>query len=320
MNLRTLRTSIAPAAAAAALLVLAGCGKPAFQQDLQLGGKTVSAAELNSGKEEYTLYCRTCHGDDGKGTGASAPGLRPPPRDFTQAQFKFGWVVDGLPHDDDFERIITSGLHGTAMLPWDVPNREMQPIIQYIKTFNVEEWRDGQLGEQVKPGPDPWKGREAEAVEHGKTVYHGVAQCSSCHPAYATKDFIYTTRGNADFRPNMYMSERKESQYRHEDHVVSILPPDFTWNPLRSIRPESQLQDLYSLIGAGIPGTAMPSWKGSLSEEDLWSLAYYVDSLVKLRDTQQATDLRQQLGSQPEFVPPVPPPVEGAAAPTTSGL
>ena len=29
----------------------------------------------------------------------------------------------------------------------------------------------------------------------------------------------------------------------------------------------------------------MPSWKGSLPEEDLWALAYYVRSLADLRGT-----------------------------------
>ena len=84
-------------------LTLVACHAPSqhFDKDVKLGGKTVSAAVLNKGGEDYTLYCRQCHGDKGDGMGASSPGLRPPPRDFRQAQFKFGWVTDGLPHDDD---------------------------------------------------------------------------------------------------------------------------------------------------------------------------------------------------------------------------
>lgn len=313
-----LQSALAPATLALAALALAGCSSPRFTSDMSLAGKTVTAATLNSGYESYTLYCRTCHGDDGTGNGASAPGLRPSPRDFTQAQFKFGWVVDGLPHDDDLERIVRSGLHGTAMLPWDILDRELQTALQYIKTFNVEEWRDGQLGEKVEPGPDPFgAARNAEALERGKVVYHGVAQCGSCHPSYATKDFISTARdGKADFREGMYDSEIKESQYQHAGRKLTILPPDFTWHALRSIRAGSETEDLYRVIGAGIPGTAMPSWKGSLPEEDLWALAYYVRSLMDLRDTPQAAALRRDLLAQPEFVPPAP--VETPA--TSAGL
>jgi mono/diheme cytochrome c family protein len=308
---------------AIAALGLSACSsKPKFDHDLQLGGKTVSAATLEKGRENYTLYCRSCHGDEGKGNGASSFGLRPAPRDFTQAQFKFGWVIDGLPHDDDLERIVKSGLHGTAMLPWQILDRELQPTLQYIKTFNVEEWRDGQLGTKVVPTPDPWgAARKSEAIERGRTVYHGIAQCGSCHPSYATKDFIFQARGGkADFRENMYYSERKASHYVHEGKELSILPPDFTWSELRSIRKGTELEDLYRLIGAGIPGTAMPSWKDALPEEDLWSLAYYVRSLTELRDTPQATALRQQLFDQPQFLPPATPAPPATQPASTSGM
>jgi len=48
----------------------------------------------------------------------SSANLRPPPRNFTKAQFKFAWVdpPTALPTDDDLRRIIRGGLHGTAML------------------------------------------------------------------------------------------------------------------------------------------------------------------------------------------------------------
>src|SRR5262245_19427242 len=80
------------------------------------GGKTVSPAQLQHGREQYTLYCRSCHGDKGDGRGPAGIGLRPPPRDFTKPVFKFGGVETGsLPPDTELERIIVAGLHGTAM-------------------------------------------------------------------------------------------------------------------------------------------------------------------------------------------------------------
>ena len=57
-------------------------------------------------------------------------------------------------------------------------------------------------------------------------------------------------------------------------------------------------------IGAGIGGTAMPAWKGSLSEDDLWSLALYVQSVYALKDTKDGTALRKALENQPAFVAP----------------
>src|SRR5947199_8486164 len=92
-------------AAAGLALSLTACNVPGkhFDHDVTLSGKTVPASVLNKGSDDYTLYCRQCHGDQGDGMGASSAGLRPPPRNFQQAQFKFGWVVDGLPHDDDLK-------------------------------------------------------------------------------------------------------------------------------------------------------------------------------------------------------------------------
>ena len=315
---------------AGGLASLLGCTRQTpgqhFDQPMTFAGKAVPAAVLNKGSQDYTLYCRSCHGDKGDGMGPSSAGLKPPPRDFRQAQFKFGWVIDGMPSDEDFKRIITGGLHGTAMLAWDVPDRELGPITQYIKTFAPDDWKDAQIGTAIVPSADPWgEAKKVEAVERGKVVYHGVAQCSSCHPAYASRQFVADARGPGSavsFRDAMYMPEMKESMYTHAGSKVSYMPPDFTWTPLRSIRAGKELGDLYSLIGAGIPGTAMPSWKGALPEEDLWALAYYVDSLTRMRGTESAQKLRDDMKSQPDYIPPAPaePPPTGASASTSTGM
>ncbi|HXI55671.1 MAG TPA: cytochrome c, partial [Polyangia bacterium] len=101
-----------------------------------LGGRQVSAAQLNHGGQVYTQYCRACHGVAGDGRGPAALGLRPPPRDLRLGVYKFGAVAAGqLPGDADFLRIIRGGLHGTAMLAWDVPVAELDDLIQYMKLF-----------------------------------------------------------------------------------------------------------------------------------------------------------------------------------------
>ena len=76
---------------------------------------------------------------------------------------------------------------------------------------------------------------------------------------------------------------------------MKILPPDFTFNPLRG---GDSLPDIYRAIASGIGGTAMPTWKNVLPESDLWSLTHYVRSLVDLRDTPGARTLAEQLRDQ----------------------
>jgi mono/diheme cytochrome c family protein len=191
-----------------------------FSKSMILGGQKVSAYRLNAGKESYTHYCRACHGDEGNGRGPSALGLRPPPRDFTQGKFKFAAVESGsLPNDDDIRRIVTRGLHGTAMLPWEVPEEELGNIIQYIKTFSPK-WQKEKPGAPIVASPDPWVGMEQAAIQRGKELYHVTTQCAGCHPNYATREDIAAMTLKlkktqvASFREDMYGAVLKESEYR----------------------------------------------------------------------------------------------------------
>ena len=157
------------------LVVLVGaCRGPRFSEPLKLAeGKLVSPRTLNDGHDAYMLYCYACHGEKGDGRGPSSPGMRPPPRDFTQGLFKFAGVpAGGLPNDDDLAALIKAGLDGTPMLPWDISDRERLAIVQYLKTFSPR-WRDEAPGAKVLPdGPDPWLGQESAAVDLGRRLYH----------------------------------------------------------------------------------------------------------------------------------------------------
>jgi len=293
-----------------ALLAAAGCKgyrAPSFEKPMALGGETVPAAVLTHGARAFELYCRACHGDKGDGKGPSAPGLRPPPRDFTLGEFKFAAVPSGtLPHDDDLVRIVRFGLHGTAMLSWDgVPEKDLAAIVQYLKTFSPR-WQTETAGDRVEPTQDPWQGKEAEGIAFGKKVYHGLAQCLTCHPSYAPKAFIFeaskelTGNGTTEFRDDPYGAVLKES-----DYGVKILPPDFTRSELRSIRAGHELEDFYRVIASGVGGTAMPTWKGSLPEEDLWGLVHFVRWLHGLKGTAEpARMLKENLAADARWTPP----------------
>jgi mono/diheme cytochrome c family protein len=280
-----------------------GDGPRAWREPLTLGGRSISVAALQHGRDVYTQYCRSCHGDDGDGKGTAAAGLQTPPRDLRLGVYKFGAVPAGqLPTDADFARIIRGGLHGTAMQAWDVPVAELDDLIQFVKAFSPR-WKTETAGEPVVASPDPWAGREADAVARGTRVYHGLAQCAvACHPAYATKPEIVasakelTKMDVREFREDPYDPVAKDS-----DYGMKIVPPDFTFNPLRSGETPG---DIYRTIASGIGGTAMPTWKNVLPEEDLWAMAHYVRSLVDLRGTPAAVALRKRLLDQPTWFPP----------------
>jgi mono/diheme cytochrome c family protein len=293
------------------LMLESGCEKERYSQSMQLGGKEVSAAQLNRGWEGYMLYCYACHGERGDGKGPSSPGLRPPPRDFTQGLFKFGGVAaPALPPDTELFRIVRGGLHGTAMLEWQVPEETLKDILQYLKTFSPR-WKTDEVGKPIEMSADPFgEGKRAEAVALGRKLYHAKAQCSGCHPSFVTHEELHAMTkemsgtGQTDFNPDMYFSQLKQSEYclewkpfqkieeRECAQPVLVMPPDFTRSNVRS---GTTTKDLYRTIAAGIGGANMPTWKGALPEEEIWGLVYYVKSLIDLKGTTGATQLRSKL-------------------------
>jgi mono/diheme cytochrome c family protein len=294
------------------LLVLAGCRQPHFTEPLELAeGKTLAPQVLEDGRAAYMLYCYACHGEKGDGRGPSAPGMRPPPRDFTQGLFKFAGVpAGGLPNDDDLAALVKSGLDGTPMLPWDLSEPERLAIVQYLKTFSPR-WKEEAPGAKVLPdGADPWQGKEREAIELGKRIYHFTgakmskegqleqifAGCSTCHPAYASprelKEMAKVTHVAPVDRQDLYRPVAKETDYVVAEHKLVILPTDFL---LQRIKAGTTLPALYRTIAAGVGGTAMPVWKPPLADRDLWALAHYVKSLADLCATAEGLALQARL-------------------------
>jgi mono/diheme cytochrome c family protein len=271
-----------------ACAVLAGAcrpvgGPPPFTGPVTLGGRLVPAAALERGRNVYTQYCRPCHGDSGDGKGTAAAGLVPPPRDLRLGVYKFAAVSAGqLPRDADFARTIRQGLQGTAMQAWQVPDAQLDDLIQYVKSF-APRWRSETPGDEIAVTADPWIGRDAEAQARGTRVYHGLAQCAvACHPAYATRAEIAAfTKELTGMELQEIRADVTQPVAKDSDYGFKILPPDFTFNPLRG---GDTLADIYRAIASGIGGTAMPTWKNVLPESDLWALAHYVRSLVAARD------------------------------------
>jgi len=139
-----------------------------FSETVALGGYEVEASELNRGEESYMLYCYACHGEAGDGKGPAAKFLRPPPRDFRIATYKFTKIQtgSGLPPDDNLYDLITRGLHGSAMLPWDIPDEDLYRAIEYIKTFSPA-WTelDPETGIRGKIGISIDATRDCSSVE-----------------------------------------------------------------------------------------------------------------------------------------------------------
>lgn len=267
-----------------ALLSLVSCQENHFREDkIFAGGLYVKKDALNKGKQIYTEYCMACHGVDGDGKGVASKAMKVPPRDFTKGVFKFGDVVAGeLPHDEHLYKILDHGLNGTAMLPWDLTLAQKYQVVQYIKTFAPQVWegKDKKIGEAIVLTKDPYgEAHKQAAIEAGKKIYHVDASCWSCHRAYVSKQELaqLTDQKVSDIGNDSFEVKLQETEWGFKN-----LPPEFTWN---SVRSATTVEEIYIRLSAGVGGTAMPSWKGTLEDDQIWALSHYVKYLMDFKDS-----------------------------------
>lgn len=85
---------------------------------------------LSKGKSLYTSNCIGCHGESGKGDGAAAVGMNPPPRNFSD---KDGWK-NGTKISQMY-KTLEEGIAGSSMIPYNflLPEDRLA-IIQYVRT------------------------------------------------------------------------------------------------------------------------------------------------------------------------------------------
>ncbi len=265
--------------------------------DMQMfRAETMQEATLIRGREAYMVYCVGCHGENGDGNGPAATFLEPKPRDFTKGTYKYTGVASGdLARDEDLLRTLNRGLPASSMPTWKLIDEATKlALVKYVKQFSPW-YADGEEGQGLPIAPDPWRDDPDGAIARGKAVYHGMAGCHKCHPAYATTDDIRTaaeamgTVPPEEFPADLYLEKPKFSDTWQFD----VRPPDFT---RRLLTNGNEHADLVRAIQSGVGGTAMPTWAGILEPNDIWAMAYYVRSLSLMRGTPEGEELRKQLG------------------------
>jgi mono/diheme cytochrome c family protein len=101
-----------------------------------------SAGDVAAGKEKYTMFCVTCHGETGKGDGPGGAGLQPPPRDFSAGDFKFDADGNGKAGEDaDLHLVISKGAAefggSPLMTPWGgtLSEEDIENVIAVIRSL-----------------------------------------------------------------------------------------------------------------------------------------------------------------------------------------
>ena len=219
--------------------------EPHFDDDLRLLGGAW-----------YSELCVACHGPHGDGNGPWAGRINPRPRDFTKGVYEFRSTPTGtLPTDEDLWRVISRGLHGTAMVPWlMLPEYDRWALVAYIESFSprfAHEPRAAAIIVSAPPAATP------QLVEQGQKLF-GDAGCIECHEAMGLGDGT-SASGLVDAAGN------------------SIRPIDFSGGVFRR---GSSMADIFVTVRTGLDGTPMPSYADSLTTDQTWAVGAYVQSLI----------------------------------------
>lgn len=203
----------------------------------------------------FARHCTTCHGVRGNGDGPTAAQLNDRPAALAKGVYELRTTEhESLPTDRDLFRTITEGVHGTAMPPWfALPERDRWALVAHVKTLSKE------FAEDEAPPPIETHAPPAtpERVAHGAQLFLD-GGCTSCHGASGLGD------GPA----------ASSLVYQSGEPVK---PRNLR---LGRFHRSTRLADIYMTIASGLDGTPMASFAKVMSPDDLWDVAFYVQSLA----------------------------------------
>jgi mono/diheme cytochrome c family protein len=206
---------------------------------------STNADTLAHGKGIYDVNCAACHGEDGVGKVLGAS-------DFTDLRF----VDERAPRD--FYLTVTQGIGSMPAWQGRLSQEERWAVIDYLRTFSYDPALPGETAETpvvqataaevtctsdyISP-PNPFAWDDATAIASGQAIYE--QSCSMCHG----KDGSGAIPGTTDFTT---------AEWQDELH--------------------SENEELPCVVAEG--RGAMPGWKETLSQEQIWQVLTYIGSIV----------------------------------------
>ncbi len=204
------------------------------------------------GRDLYFKRCVWCHGETGRGDGASAAGMLPRPRDFVRADYRIRSTLHGqLPTDEDLYRAIEKGLPGTPMPAWRkiLSREEIRQLVYYLKSLSPRFATETPTPIAVPAGP--------ASAERGKELYRK-ARCFMCHGDAG--------RGDGGIATTLY-------------YEWGLSPPARNLTRGWTFKGAHDPRDIYLRITGGLNGTPMGPYADLLTDQERWDLAHHVASL-----------------------------------------
>ena len=233
-----------------------------------------------SGSDIYASRCAVCHGTKGAGDGPLAAELMPSPRDLVRGQYRFRSTEYGAaPIDTDIIGVVARGLGDTAMGHFlSLGVDRLENVAAYVQTFAPALFATQPA---TLPGSPVPALPVAQLVTRGRAVYED-ARCWECHGKTGRGDApSAATLTDASSRPSLATNLTKSWQ----------------------VKAGGGAPEIFRTISTGMNGTPMPSYASTLSPEDRWAVAYYVQYLGRARPkfspTVQAGNVTEQIPLDP---------------------
>ncbi len=209
-------------------------------------------SNLELGEKIFLEKCAVCHGPNGRGNGPAAPSMIPRPRDFTKGIFKYKSTKPGSPPTDvDLFNTISNGLNASGMPYWKdlLSEMEIQAVVRFIKSLSP-------VFTQSKPSPIKIPPFKQGDIKRGKKLYQ-TEGCANCHGPYA--------KGGM-----------KLKDLNGHDVISRDLTAPWTF------RGGSSPQKIWLRITTGLPPSPMPSFANTLTDQERWDIANYIQSIYRL--------------------------------------
>ncbi|MCG3177163.1 MAG: hypothetical protein MOGMAGMI_02131 [Candidatus Omnitrophica bacterium] len=259
-------------------IVWCGIGSAYAAESASTDEQALTEKRFNVGRDLYRAQCAVCHGQTGAGDGRAAYLLYPKPRDLTKNEFRLISTKDMQATDQDLFRTITRGMPGSSMPGWGhLTEEERWGLVYYVRYLSrvgelvqsgeatessVAEGLSWPLVEKVvrtRTDPESLIGVTVEPAVTDECLGLGrelfVKACASCH-------------GNS--------GKGDGQQAMSDSSGLPLRPRDLTAGIFKG---SSDSRDLYHRIAAGLPGSPMPGYLEALSDEEIWNLVHYVQTL-----------------------------------------
>jgi DMSO reductase family type II enzyme heme b subunit len=210
------------------------------------------------GADVYATRCAVCHGEKGAGDGPLAPELLPAPTDLAHGPYKFRSTAFGAPPiENDMMITNATGLSHTPMGGFkSLGGNLLEDLKEHVKLLAAPLYEIAP--EPVSAGPIPIQ-PIPELVALGRTVYEK-AGCGDCHGV--------SRRGNGPKAPTL-----------KDDRGRPSMPTDLTKRA--HYKRGGGSTDVVQTLTTGLNGTPMVSYSETLTSDERWQVAYFLERTAK---------------------------------------